>query len=167
MTANACESALSKLVNACESAAISEPANACESVHSEPVNTCESVLSEPANTCESALSEPIMSNSSVSSVTTGTCDEDGSPSITADGGSEPLSPESSSVDDLQTLPVVKATRVSEIAEQQRQDPELSPIIKYLEDGTIPTEKKLARRLVMEHSRFDVVDGVLYYENPDM
>ena len=151
--------------------ALSEPANACESaaLHVyEPANACESAaIPEPANTCESALSEPILSNSSVSSVSTGTCDEDGSPSITADGGSEPPSPASSSVDELQTLPVVEATCVSEIAEQQRRDSELSPIIKYLEDGTIPTEKKLARRLVMERSRFDIIDGVLYYENPDV
>ena len=117
---------------------------------------------------ESALaSEPNMSNSSVSSVSTGTCDEDGGLSVSTDGGSEPLPPESPSVDELQMLPVVEATRLSEIAEQQRRDPELCPVIRYLEDGTIPTESKLARRLVMERPRFDIVDGVLYYENPDV
>ena len=60
---------------------------------------------------------------------------------------------------------MEATRVNEIAELQKQDPELSPMLKYIEEGSVPSEKKLARRLVMERSRFDVVDGVLYYENP--
>ena len=65
---------------------------------------------------------------------------------------------------LQLLPVVDAPRVSEIAEQQRQDPELGPILAYV---VVPKEKKLARRLVMERSRFAVIDGILYYENPDV
>ena len=72
--------------------------------------------------------------------------------------SELPTPNSPSSDDLQTSPVVEAARVSEIAELQRRDPELSPIVNYLEDGTI--QRKLARRLVMEHSRFDNVDGLL-------
>ena len=63
----------------------------------------------------------------------------------------PLQHVSPSVAELQTLPVVEAVHVSEIAEQQWRDSELILIIKYLEDGTIPPEKKLARRLVMECS----------------
>ena len=41
--------------------------------------------------------------------------------------------------------------MSEIAEQQGRDSELNPILEYLEDGTLPPGKKLARRLVMERS----------------
>ena len=132
-------------MNACESI-LSEHTNTCESVLSETANTCELVLATTC-TCELALSDPItVSNSSVSSVNTGPHDVDGSPSVhvAIGGGSEPPSPVSSSVDEFQTLPVVEAAHVSEIAEQQRRDSELNPILKYLDDGTIPPEKKLAR-----------------------
>lgn len=32
---------------------------------------------------------------------------------------------------------------------------------------MPEERKLARKLVMERSRFDIIDGILYYGNPDV
>ena len=141
-----------------------ERANTC--VSAAPMSACESAHSEPMNSCESALAEyDLVCNSSIISVTTGSGGaEDGGRSISMDSGSELLFPNSPSSDDLQTSPVA---RVSEIAELQRQDAELSPIVNYLEDGTIPTERKLARRLVMERSQFDNVDGLLYYENPDV
>ena len=84
------------------------------------MTACESVHSEPTNSCESALAErDIMSNSSVSSVITCSGSEDGGMSVSMDGGSEPPSLDSPSVDDLQILPVVEPTHVSKIAEQQR------------------------------------------------
>ena len=63
--------------------------------------------------------------------------------------------------------MVEGARESEIAKMQRQDPELSPMLRYVEEGTLPSNKKDAKKLVMERSRFDIVDGVLYYENPDV
>ena len=104
-----------------------------------------------------------MSNPSVCSVSKDTQDEDVSSEVA--GGESPWS--SRSPKGVHSLPVVEATRVNEIAELQKLDPELSPMLKYIEEGSVPSEKKLARRLVMEGSRFDVVDGVLYYENPDV
>lgn len=90
----------------------------------------------------------------MSSVSTDTRDEDDSPGVATANGNEPPS----------TVSVVHANRVNE---QQRRDSELCSIIKYLEDGFIPPEKKLAKRLVMERSRYDIIDGVFYYENPDV
>ena len=121
---------------------------------------------------------PTTSHPDVLSVGAGNSDE--SPTLPAEGSAhssdlnesdtEPDSesrPPPSSADATQLLPVVDAPRINAIAEQQRQDPELSPILSYLVDGRVPEERKLARKLVMERSRFDIIDGILYYENPDV
>ena len=55
---------------------------------------------------------------------------------------------------------------SEICQLQRKDEEFAPIFRYLEDGFLPNDEHKAKKLVLEKSRFDVIDGVLYYENPD-
>ena len=55
---------------------------------------------------------------------------------------------------------------SEIGQLQRKDEEFAPIFRYLEDGFLPNDEHKAKKLVLEKSRFDVIDGVLYYENPD-
>ena len=55
---------------------------------------------------------------------------------------------------------------SEIGQLQRKDEEFAPIFRYLEDGILPNDEHKAKKLALEKSRFDVIDGVLYYENPD-
>ena len=50
---------------------------------------------------------------------------------------------------------------------QRQDEELSPIFRYLEEGILPRDYCHARRLALEKSCFEVVDGILYYENANV
>ena len=49
-----------------------------------------------------------------------------------------------------------------MASQQRDDPQLKAIIEYLDGGILPTDEKLAKRLVLERSRFTIQDGVLFY-----
>ena len=49
-----------------------------------------------------------------------------------------------------------------MASQQRVDPKLKAIIEYLDGGVLPTDEKLAKRLVLECSRFTIQDGVLFY-----
>ena len=58
-------------------------------------------------------------------------------------------------------------KVRELAEQQRSDPDLAAIIAYLEKGVLPESEAAAKRLVLERSRYSVVDGILHYENPDV
>ena len=50
---------------------------------------------------------------------------------------------------------------TEIATLQHGDPNLQPILTYLEKKELPADKKKARRLVMESDRFTIIDGVLY------
>ena len=56
---------------------------------------------------------------------------------------------------------------SDIETLQRQDEELAPIFRYLEEGILPGDDRYAKRLALEKSRFEVIDGVLYHENPDV
>ena len=50
----------------------------------------------------------------------------------------------------------------DMSSQQRDDPKLQAIIEYLDSGVLPADEKLAKRLVMECSRFTIQDGVLFY-----
>ncbi len=50
----------------------------------------------------------------------------------------------------------------EILKEQRNDPKLSDIIKYIELEKLPEEQQRSKHLVLERPRFDLVDGVLYF-----
>ena len=60
--------------------------------------------------------------------------------------------------------VTPTTDVSEVemAELQHADLSLQPIFCYLEKGEVPTDKKQARKLVLESSHFSILNGVLYF-----
>ena len=54
----------------------------------------------------------------------------------------------------------------ELVGAQRKDPELLRVIQYLEDGTLPTEDKFAREIVLCKSQYVVIDKVLYHVEKD-
>ena len=45
----------------------------------------------------------------------------------------------------------------DLCETQRKDPELLRVISYLEDGTLPTEDKVAREIVQSKSQYVAID----------
>ena len=47
-----------------------------------------------------------------------------------------------------------------IGREQRTDPYYADVIKYLEEGILPTDETKARRIAMASPRFDLIDGVL-------
>lgn len=47
-------------------------------------------------------------------------------------------------------------------EEQRQDPEVMDIIRFLETGELPPDQKRARRIATQQSQFTLIDGVLYF-----
>ena len=53
----------------------------------------------------------------------------------------------------------------DISESQHRSPELSPMIEYLENGNLPEDEKQCKKLVLEHPLYELIDGVLYNENP--
>ena len=48
-----------------------------------------------------------------------------------------------------------------LAQEQRKDCNLLPIIIYLESGNLPEDPQWARRLAIERTTYELVDGVLY------
>lgn len=62
-------------------------------------------------------------------------------------------------------PPESASCESDIGKLQRSDSELSPIFECLEKDILPADERQARRLALEKVNFEVIDGVLYYENP--
>ena len=47
-------------------------------------------------------------------------------------------------------------------EEQQKDPEVLEIIKYLEQGELPSNDKDVHRIVMQFSIYSVTDKILYY-----
>ena len=75
------------------------------------------------------------------------------------GESTPVSTQQSSIaPDLSHLEV-------DIKRLQHLDPELAPLLDYHEQGILPAEETLARRLVLEAELYEVVDGVLFFVSP--
>ena len=50
----------------------------------------------------------------------------------------------------------------DLQEAQRNSKDFKPILQYLEDGELPTDPKLARKIVAESQYYIIVDGLLYH-----
>ena len=51
---------------------------------------------------------------------------------------------------------------TDIIQKQLNDYELSPLIKYLKDGTLPDSQKVARYILLKHSDYALIDGMLFH-----
>lgn len=63
-----------------------------------------------------------------------------------------------------TLPVGAGDNT--LSAQQRDDPNLEPIIRFLEDGSLPEDAKEAKLLVASQSQFSLIDDVLFHVESD-
>ena len=52
--------------------------------------------------------------------------------------------------------------IPEVAREQQNDSKLREIIEYIQLEKLPEDQQRSKRLVLEHPRFDLVDGVLYF-----
>lgn len=50
----------------------------------------------------------------------------------------------------------------EVSDLQRNDPQLKPMWEYLQEGLLPEDERLARKLTLERDSFAIVDGILYF-----
>ena len=55
---------------------------------------------------------------------------------------------------------------SQYAEEQYGDQDFRPLIDYLKDGTLPSDDKEAKKVVLGSKFCDIMDGILYHENPN-
>ena len=53
-----------------------------------------------------------------------------------------------------------------LTERQKADPELQMLRAYLEDRTLPHNETQARRVVLTHGQYALVDDILYHVEPD-
>ena len=67
---------------------------------------------------------------------------------------------------VQTLDSATERKQAELVEEQEKDPDISALIQFVLKGVIPESKTLAKRLALECSQYDLIDGVLYHENPN-
>ena len=54
--------------------------------------------------------------------------------------------------------------LQEIRDMQLKDSDLAGYLAYLESNTLPDEASIAKKIVMESRRMEVIDGVLYRED---
>ena len=50
-------------------------------------------------------------------------------------------------------------------QEQRKDPDLNTIIKYLEDKELPADETLAKTIVLRATQFLIDNRILYYVDP--
>ena len=52
-----------------------------------------------------------------------------------------------------------------LGELQWADPSLVPMLQYLKDGLLPEDEQAARKILFGSKQYELIDGVLYFENP--
>ena len=52
-----------------------------------------------------------------------------------------------------------------VKQPQHRDSKLLPMLTYLEKESLPGDEKQANQLLLERSQFDLIDGILHYEDP--
>ena len=57
---------------------------------------------------------------------------------------------------------VVPTSLTSLEEEQRRDPEMMEVIKFLEEGVLPEDQNRARKLALQEPLFTIIDRVLYY-----
>ena len=90
----------------------------------------------------------------------------------ADIKHESLGEKPSDVDESQVCSVeglvkdqVSMPGLMEVAMPQQNDFDMAAMITYLKSGTLPDDEKRSRQIVLESKQFELVDDVLYHENP--
>ena len=54
---------------------------------------------------------------------------------------------------------------TELADEQKNNPEVGELKKFLEQGSLPADSVKARKMALQQALFAVVDGVVYYIDP--
>ena len=60
----------------------------------------------------------------------------------------------------------RGTDADEMAVLQKEDEELQPIIEYLTSGDLPSDDRMARRIVLARSKYALLEGALYRVEDD-
>jgi len=66
-------------------------------------------------------------------------------------------------DDDGCVPRAEAEKMKEIRAARREDPELVVLCDYLERGVLPLDEGMAKKVILESKRHEVIEGVLHFE----
>ena len=66
-------------------------------------------------------------------------------------------------DSEECLPLPGGGEMEKLKISQKQDPDLVPMCQYLGSDVLPTDEKVARKIVTESQHFELIQGVLYFE----
>ena len=64
------------------------------------------------------------------------------------------------------MPPEAQRQFDNIKREQRSDSDLSLLIEYLETGRLPADEQTSKKIAAESPRFNLIDGVLYFEYPN-
>ena len=62
-----------------------------------------------------------------------------------------------------SIPRPESEGMKKIKSSQREDPDVKALCDYVEKQVLPTDEKVARRIVLESEHYEVIQGVLHYE----
>ena len=65
--------------------------------------------------------------------------------------------------DADNFPYGMKLTIEMVANEQRLDRKLSPLIKYLDEGILPNEDKLAIKILLLSTNYNYTDGLLYHQ----
>ena len=65
--------------------------------------------------------------------------------------------------DDDNLPYGSKLTTEIVANEQKLDRKLSPLIKYLDEGALPNDDKLARKILLQSANYNYTDGLLYHQ----
>ena len=74
-------------------------------------------------------------------------------------------PSDQSISKSTSLTEKEQQHLDEIHRLQQEDSEIMMIFQYLEDSKLPDNDTSARRLALEKTHYEIIDGILYFENP--
>lgn len=63
---------------------------------------------------------------------------------------------------IPTLPYQTSQVTADVIQKQHSDPDLADFIKYLKNGTLPDSQKSARDILLQHSDYALIDGMLFH-----
>lgn len=63
---------------------------------------------------------------------------------------------------IPTLTHQTSLATADVIQKQHSDPDLADLIKYLENGTLPDSQKSARDILLQHSNYALIDGMLFH-----
>ena len=54
--------------------------------------------------------------------------------------------------------------VTALLDEQKNNPKLAAMLHYIQEGTLPDSEKSAQRMVAKNEQYDIINGVLHFEN---